>query len=446
MVVIISTSLVRLTAFMAKVESYLYPILTANMLQNGPSSSRPRLLIPHDVAKSAALESAVVSQLKFAPSARSALQIPLARFIMASLAVTAKEIPRPSATSVRILPPKSTTNLPSKIISILCYPFGRKHKAQAPKDASPVRPISPRLSKKQRPERTRHQSSLISFPPPTFTGKGQPRALDTRLYPELAECQCKLDDECSISSSSTSRLATAPSQGPDTRAFKPRGSGAGIVARTRSQWGIKDVSSSGSVMKGPDTTSSPCHRAPANKESRTTDAIPADTTPMRRPSPKPEIKKTAQVDHASPLSSHPPPFWPFPEPPSYSPSLPFPYTPSPLPPLSTSPSPTSTAPSSSPPTAPIRLPPSIPTIVALRGGGSETPSHRSIAASHNASPRITTQVGPPPSMRTSAAWKKKREKARIAGENARPGRRKGGRSFWRELWCVLWYRKWKCGE
>ena len=350
---------------MVKIESYLCPVLTANMFQKGPSSFHHFLLIPHDVVKSAVLEIAVASQRKSVPSARSALQIPLVRFIMASLPAIAEEPPPPIATSTRIRPAESTASLPNKIVSIICYPFGRKHKIHASKDGSPVRPRSPRLRKKRRPETTRHQSSLISFPPPTFTGRGQPRALDTRLYPELKEPQCKLDDECSISSSSTSRSASAFCQRPDTPAQKPRGSGAGVLAGIQSQEGIKDVKSGGSVAKVPDTTSPPCHRAPGKKKSNPKDTIPADTTPMRRPSPNPEIQKRAQTNHACPLSSHPPPFWPLPGPPTYSPTLPFPYTPPPLSPLS--PYPTSTTPSSSPSTAPLRLPPS----VAEAGAGGE---------------------------------------------------------------------------
>ena len=56
---------------MVKIESYLCPVLTANMFQKGPSSFHHFLLIPHDVVKSAVLEIAVASQRKAAPSARS---------------------------------------------------------------------------------------------------------------------------------------------------------------------------------------------------------------------------------------------------------------------------------------------------------------------------------------------------------------------------------------
>ncbi|KAI4265313.1 MAG: hypothetical protein L6R38_009519 [Xanthoria sp. 2 TBL-2021] len=87
-------------------------------------------------------------------------------------------------------PPKDipeTLPLQLRLISALCPPRRRK---ASPRHSSPPA-SSPPSTESLSPvsSNSAHASTYISFPPPIFHYNGQPRALDTRQYPDLTVSQ-----------------------------------------------------------------------------------------------------------------------------------------------------------------------------------------------------------------------------------------------------------------
>ncbi|MCJ1290698.1 hypothetical protein MMC34_002240 [Xylographa carneopallida] len=74
--------------------------------------------------------------------------------------------------------------LPQQVLDFLCIPYRKRAKPTTPTPPT----LEPPTSCVPRCHRRRHTSfddRYHSFPPPVFTGRGQPRALDSRLYPEV---------------------------------------------------------------------------------------------------------------------------------------------------------------------------------------------------------------------------------------------------------------------
>ncbi|MCJ1379966.1 hypothetical protein MMC17_003069 [Xylographa soralifera] len=88
----------------------------------------------------------------------------------------------PSLPSPTTQPPKRP--LPQQVFDLLCIPYRKRAKPTPPTSSPPQQPAS-RIPRCHRRRRTSFDNKYHSFPPPVFTGRGQPRALDSRLYPEL---------------------------------------------------------------------------------------------------------------------------------------------------------------------------------------------------------------------------------------------------------------------
>ena len=336
-------------------------------------------------------------------------------------------------------PISATVSVPKRLFAITCYPFRRKNLPKYRQTLPTPRPTSPRLHKRRGPRRhSQQRSSLVSFPPPTFTEKGQPRALDTRLYPELEEDQYLFDDEHGVYSKSTP--ASARSAHPEMpRSNCPRrmssGGGLSILPRRESRDDSQSVKSKRSHLRYLSVEHSTSHSDLEN------DTKATEPAPEAHSNDDPAKQEADQVRHPSPLSSHPPPFWPLPIPPIYNPVLPFACTPSPSSPLAANPT---AAPDYSP-TLPDHspLPSATPTIdsrrLTLRGGASRPCLDPSQPLPTNLW-SLAGGRGPPPTVGNYAAWRK-RERARIAEENARRGVVREGRGFWREFAWVLFGAK-----
>ncbi len=76
-----------------------------------------------------------------------------------------------------------TLPLPLKLISVLCPPRRRKDPQRHPPSPAVLPLPSPGSDPILAPSFA-HSSTYTSFPPPTFHHNGQPRALDSRLYPD----------------------------------------------------------------------------------------------------------------------------------------------------------------------------------------------------------------------------------------------------------------------
>ena len=71
-------------------------------------------------------------------------------------------------------------SLSQRVLNMLCIPNRRRSSSSRP--TSQLTPCPSRFCRRRR---TSFDNRYHSFPPPEFTGQGQPRALDSRLYPEL---------------------------------------------------------------------------------------------------------------------------------------------------------------------------------------------------------------------------------------------------------------------
>lgn len=85
-------------------------------------------------------------------------------------------------------------SLVDKVVTLCCFPHPRKHSKPHPYPRTPTSCSSASASCLPPPPRLSTEpvfdsascSTYTSFPAPTFTTNGQPRALDSRLYPDLA--------------------------------------------------------------------------------------------------------------------------------------------------------------------------------------------------------------------------------------------------------------------
>ncbi|MCJ1433183.1 hypothetical protein MMC27_002542 [Xylographa pallens] len=77
--------------------------------------------------------------------------------------------------------------LPHQVLDLLCLPYRKRATPKTPPPPSPPpHPHPPSCAPRpHRRRRTSFDTRYHSFPPPVFTGRDQPRALDSRLYPEL---------------------------------------------------------------------------------------------------------------------------------------------------------------------------------------------------------------------------------------------------------------------
>ncbi|MCJ1283966.1 hedgehog receptor activity [Xylographa opegraphella] len=83
-------------------------------------------------------------------------------------------------------PPSPKRPLPHQVLDLLCLPYRKRRKPTTPPSPPPPPPPPASCTTRfPRRRRTSFDSLYHSFPPPVFTGCGQPRALDSRLYPEL---------------------------------------------------------------------------------------------------------------------------------------------------------------------------------------------------------------------------------------------------------------------
>ncbi|MCJ1474844.1 hypothetical protein MMC13_003504 [Lambiella insularis] len=126
----------------------------------------------------------------------------------------------PSATSP-LLPSSRTptprhSSLPQKLFGMLCVRLGRSSTsppASPPASASTSISPPPRLH-----ERLPLPPTYHSFPPPTFTTRGQPRALDSRLDPSLLRSDSS--SASSIDTSTTAPPSASPSSPPNPLALR----------------------------------------------------------------------------------------------------------------------------------------------------------------------------------------------------------------------------------
>jgi len=243
-----------------------------------------------------------------------------------------------SLTSRRFTNPKLPA-LPQRVANLLRLPrLRRKSSPSRPTQAPSPPPSSSSPFPKatfeslSRPQTRRYQS----FPPPIFTGAGQPRALDSRLSPE------NLVDKYSYLSEEEERSWRARSHSWDDV----------LAART------------------------------TNRNTRKTNASADDNAEKRKRSPLASPAQHPNTTSPNPLpdSANPPPLH-------------------------------------------------------LRGGaGRRKPKDT------EALPPLTWWLaggrGAPPTAGNYRKWRE-REKARIAEENKKRGRKEEGRGFWREMWWVL---------
>ncbi|MCJ1317851.1 hypothetical protein MMC15_003178 [Xylographa vitiligo] len=95
--------------------------------------------------------------------------------------------------------PSPKRPLPQQVLHLLCLPY---RKRPLPTPPTPTPPQDHPSSSLHHPHhhhhryrRTSFDTRYHSFPPPTFTGRGQPRALDSRLYPEVLADDDDADDD-----------------------------------------------------------------------------------------------------------------------------------------------------------------------------------------------------------------------------------------------------------
>ncbi|MCJ1415659.1 hypothetical protein MMC32_001991 [Xylographa parallela] len=91
--------------------------------------------------------------------------------------------PSPPLPSPTPHPPKRP--LPQQVLALLCLPYRKRPKHPPPPSTPSPHPPPYAPHPPHRRRRTSFDTRYHSFPPPLFTTRGQPRALDTRLYPEL---------------------------------------------------------------------------------------------------------------------------------------------------------------------------------------------------------------------------------------------------------------------
>ncbi|KAL8730344.1 MAG: hypothetical protein Q9166_004109 [cf. Caloplaca sp. 2 TL-2023] len=82
-----------------------------------------------------------------------------------------------------------TLPLPLKLISLVCPSNRRRAPQRHPTcSLSPAPTPDPIYPSSSSPPPDKGGTTYTSFPPPTFHHNGQPRALDSRLYPDLTTC------------------------------------------------------------------------------------------------------------------------------------------------------------------------------------------------------------------------------------------------------------------